>query len=137
MDEQQVAFIINWTKRPEGRGSLMDAPRIILLLLTLPYAWRRGIFIRAQQAASVVAPMTKFPANPDCPCLSQQDVTARVQAASTTRADSVVGGACAGNLLPSIVMKPTGPSLSCLPADIGSEVCRAWDSVLLEVRHLP
>jgi len=121
----------------KGRGTSMRVHRLVLLLAALPYAWRRGTFLLAQQNASILAPMTKFQANPDCPCLSQKDVVARVQAANASRADAVIGGSCPDNLLPSTAMKSTGPSLSCLPAELGSEVCRAWDSVLLEVRHLP
>ena len=122
-------------------GLLGGLPRLLATCVCFVIFVACAGLVQSQEAGGEtnLPPMTKYPPNPDCPCLSQQEVAARVQAgnaaADAENAAGIIMGSnsCPDGMLASTIQKKSGPQLLCLHPKLGSEVCRAWDSVLEEV----
>ena len=83
-----------------------------------------------QADGGLLPPATKFPPSEGCPCLSQAEVTKRVSSGATNINGS---GICQDGTLPGVVLKGQLQGFQCLPAELGSDVCRAWGLVIEEV----
>lgn len=80
-------------------------------------------------------PATQFSPSPDCPCLSQQDVYDKIMRSNVSSSlRPMPQVSCPDNGLPASVKDKGGVyRVLCLPPQLGSDVCRAWDSILFEV----
>ena len=82
--------------------------------------------------ATELPPATPYQVSPSCPCLSQSEVIARVR--ESVADDDTIKDFCPDGLLPATVGKGAVPGVQCLPAALGSDICRAWDAALDPVR---